>query len=241
MPVPVLEDIKAYNPWIEGKEFKTPYFKRTIYSEVKKMLLKKKFIIALTGLRRVGKTTLMKQLGNELNGNKFFFSFEEDAFANYASLKQVIETFLEMSEKPTIFLDEIGRIKSWAGLLKKYHDLGKALFVVSGSAALQISKGKESLAGRLMEYKLIPWQFEEYLALKGIKVKKFDAKNIQKSYLQWNKTRDNEVIAFLKKGSFPELINSESDSDIKKYIRSSTIDKIIFEDIPSIFQIENKT
>ncbi|PIU20836.1 MAG: hypothetical protein COT15_05320 [Candidatus Diapherotrites archaeon CG08_land_8_20_14_0_20_34_12] len=239
MPLPTLDDIRSYNPWLKGESFEVPSFKRPIYYEIER-IVGKKFIIALTGLRRVGKTTLLKQLGNNLRGEKFFFSFEEDLFANYASLKHVVETFLEMSEKPTIFLDEIGRIKGWAGLLKKYHDLGKAKFIVSGSSALQITKGKESLAGRLMEYTLMPWQFEEFLALKGIVAKKISAKSIEKAYLQWDKIGETEITEFLKKGGFPELLDVQNETDIKKYIRASTIDKIVFEDIPHIFAVEDK-
>lgn len=241
MAVPSLDDIRDYNPWASGQNFDIPRYRRNNYLEIKKMIERKKFIVAITGIRRIGKTTLMKQIGNEIKGDKFFFSFEEDRFANYDALKSVIETFLRMGEKPIIFLDEIGKIKGWAGLLKKYHDLNKARFIISGSSSLHITKGKESLAGRIMEYTLPPWQFNEYLALKGITTNTFEMKNIEKSYFQWNGVGKEAVIEFLRKGSFPELADISSEQEIKKYIKSSTIDKIVFEDIPSTFAIEDKT
>ena len=244
MAVPSLEDIKSYNPWMDGEKFEVPSFKRDIYYEIKEVIGRRKYIVAITGIRRVGKSTLIKQIGNELEDDKFFFSFEEDRFANYDSLKKVVETFIEWGKNPIIFLDEIGRVKGWAGLLKKYHDLNKARFVISGSSSLHITKGKESLAGRLMEYKLPPWQFDEYLKLTGIKIDTqkitLDENIIEKAYLKWNKVGENKIIDFLKKGSFPELVDVEKDQEIRKYIKSTTIDKIVFEDIPAIFAVEEK-
>jgi predicted AAA+ superfamily ATPase len=241
MATPTLDDIRDYNPWLNGENFEVPIYKRPVYQEIKEVIEKKKFIIAIIGMRRIGKTTLMKQIGNEIKGDKFFFSFEEDRFTNYDALKSVVETFIKIGNKPLIFLDEIGKIKGWAGLIKKYHDLGKARFVISGSSSLDITKGKESLAGRMIDYFLPPWQFDEYLNLKGIKAKKIGIENIEKSYLQWKEVGKEHLIDFLKKGSFPELIDINNERDIKNYIRSSTIDKIIFEDIPLTFAIENKS
>ncbi len=238
MAVPNIDDIREYNPWIEGKKFEVPEFKRPIFQSVYDTADKRKFITAITGLRRVGKTVLLKQIGNEMQGERFFFSFEEDAFANYASLKSVVETFLKMGEKPAIFLDEIGRIKGWAGLLKKFHDLGKATFVVSGSSSIEINKGKESLAGRIMEFYLSPWSFSEFLNIKKVAIPKVDFGNLEKAYLKWKPQREF-LREYLQKGGFPELHDVGEQELIKKYIKSTTVDKIVFEDLPKTFPIEH--
>lgn len=239
MAIPTLDDIRDYNPWMNNEKFEVPKFKREKYNEIFDVVKKKKFIVAITGLRRIGKTVMLKQIGNELKGNKYFFSFEEDKFANYDALKSIIQQFISWSEKPFIFLDEIGRINGWAGLIKKYHDLGKARFVLSGSSSLDITKGKESLAGRLIEYTLPTWRFSEYLSLKGYTVEKYKLSNIEKAYLKWNHKFEDELKHFMIKGSFPELVDETDEKFIKRYIRSTTIDKIIFEDIPKIFNIKN--
>jgi predicted AAA+ superfamily ATPase len=170
MAIPTIEEINEYNPWLKGEKFEVPGFKRNCYEKIKEEVEKRKFIVGIVGLRRIGKTILMKQIGNEVEGEKFFFSFDEEAYQNAESLKFVISHFLKIAKtKPFIFLDEIGRIKGWAGVLKKYHDLGKATFVISSSSYLHITKGKESLAGRLKDFTLLPWSFDEYLKLKGEK------------------------------------------------------------------------
>jgi predicted AAA+ superfamily ATPase len=239
MAIPTVEDMKAYNPWIEGRRFDTPAFKREAYEIIFNAVKKRKFIVAVTGLRRIGKTTLIKQIGNEIEGDRFFFSFEEDVYANYDSLKSVVEYFIRIGERPVIFLDEISRVEGWAGLLKKYHDLGKASFVVSGSASLGISKGKESLAGRLMEFNLEPWSFKEFLAIKGTKIPKVELSDLERSYLRW-RPQGHLLPEFLKKGGFPELYEIAEPELIRKYIKSTSVEKIIFEDIPKTFMVEEK-
>jgi len=239
-----LDDVKDYNPALRGERFEVPEFKREIYYSIKSAISQKKFIVSLTGLRRVGKTTILKQIYNDLEGDKFFFSFEEDRFANYNSLKEVIELFIRLGNKPTIFLDELGRVNGWAGLLKKYHDLNLARFVVSGSSALQLTKGKESLAGRMMEYTISPWQFGEFLRLHNQSVESLHItsfENIEKEYLRWNGKGEEMITDFLKKGSFPELADVDDESEIKKYVKSTTLEKIIFEDIPHTFAVEDKS
>jgi predicted AAA+ superfamily ATPase len=198
MAVPSIEEIAEYNPWLRGEKFEVPDFKRSIYSKVKEEVERRKFIVALLGLRRIGKTVLMKQIGNEIDGEKFFFSFDEEAYQNIESLKFIISHFLRIAKsKPYIFLDEIGRIKGWAGVIKKYHDLGKASFILSSSSYLHLTKGKESLAGRLEDFVLTPWSFDEYLRLKGKRVGLAKDSNIERAYTSFRHEYKNDLIQII--------------------------------------------
>jgi len=240
MAVPSLEEIGEYNPWISGENFDVPKFKRNIYSRIKEEIEKRKFVVGLLGIRRIGKTVLMKQIGNEIQGEKFFFSFDEEAYQNIESLKFVISHFIRIAKsKPYIFLDEIGRIKGWAGVIKKYHDLGKASFVISSSSYLHLTKGKESLAGRLKDFVLRPWSFDEYLKLKGKKVEIIKESNIERAYTYFKHEHEADVKQFLKNGSFPEIADESDDSEIKRYVKNSTVEKLVFEDLPKVFPIEH--
>jgi predicted AAA+ superfamily ATPase len=240
MVVPTIEEINEYNPWLKGEKFEVPSFKRSCYEKIKEEVEKRKFIVSIVGLRRVGKTILMKQIGNEIEGEKFFFSFDEEVYQNVESLKFVISHFLKIAKsKPFIFLDEIGRIKGWAGVLKKYHDLGKATFVISSSSYLHITKGKESLAGRLKDFTLLPWSFDEYLKLKGEKVSIVEEKNIERAYSLFERKHESEIVNYLKRGSFPEIALEEKDEEVRRYIKTSTIEKLIFEDLPKVFPVED--
>jgi predicted AAA+ superfamily ATPase len=240
MVIPTIEEINEYNPWLKGEKFEVPSFKRNCYEKIKEEVEKRKFIVGIVGLRRIGKTILMKQIGNEIEGEKFFFSFDEEAYQNAESLKFVISHFLKIAKsKPFIFLDEIGRIKGWAGVLKKYHDLGRATFIISSSSYLHITKGKESLAGRLKDFTLLPWSFDEYLKLKGEKIAHIEEKNIERAYSLFERKYENEIVNYLKRGSFPEIALEEKEEEVKRYIKTSTIEKLIFEDLPKVFPVED--
>ncbi len=114
--------------WIKGNvdpELALP-FKRDNYSVIEEHL-KKRFIIALVGLRRVGKSTTIYQLIQKLidikvnTANILFFSFDETS----ARLSDIIETYKEIQnkdfreEKVYIFLDEIQKCTNWENELKK--------------------------------------------------------------------------------------------------------------------------
>lgn len=232
--------LEEFNPWwINGRvdpELALPY-KREIYAEIEGNL-KKRFVAALVGLRRVGKTTLLYQFIEKLLSEKIsatsilFFSFDEASL----SLSEVIESYREINakdfrqEKTYIFLDEIQKCKNWENELKKYYDLyPKIKFVLSGSESLFIrKKTKETLAGRIFEFLLEPFSFREYLGFNGIKEEEFKYETRIKTLF----------LRYVQRGGFPETFSLERDKEFKEYIKSLVIDKIIYQDIPKIFRIE---
>lgn len=240
MALPSIEEIAEYNPWVKDEKFEVPKFRRRICDSIKNEVERRKFIIAIVGLRRVGKTVLMKQIGNEIGGEKFFFSFDEEKYQTTEALKFVISHFLRISKlKPTVFLDEIGRIRGWAGVIKKYHDLNKANFVVSSSSYLHVTKGKESLAGRLNDFNLLPWSFDEYLNLIGKRTELIEESNIERAYTAFKNEHEEDLGEYIKKGSFPEIAFEKDERRIKKYVKNLSVEKIVFEDLPKIFPIEH--
>jgi predicted AAA+ superfamily ATPase len=140
-------------------------------------------IISIVGLRRTGKTILLKQLITHLIEyesvnvhNIFFLSFDEALVTSKLTLKQYLDTFLadvpamDSTGTKYIFLDEIQYIDKWQHILKRYYDNRTDIkFVISGSSSLFLKKKTtESLAGRIYEFKLHPLSFEEFLELANV-------------------------------------------------------------------------
>ena len=233
--------LEEFNHWWTSEKVDTDLalpFKRDIYPEIEKHM-DKRFILALVGLRRVGKTTTMYQLIQKLIDTKInrtkilFFSFDEVS----AKLSEVLETYTEIhnnnfrEEKIYIFLDEIQKCSGWENELKKYYDLyPKLKFIISGSESLFIrKKTKETLAGRIFEFTLIPFTFREYLRFNNVKKNEFKYETKIKPFF----------IKFAEKGGFPETFSFETDKDFKEYIRTLVVDKIVYKDIPRIFKLED--
>src|SRR3989338_9533694 len=223
--------------WIKGKvdsELALP-FKRDSYKEIEKYI-DKKFIVAITGLRRVGKTTTIYQLIQNLIDKKvnteniLFISFDE----NIIKIGEVIEIYKEIhkkdfrEEKVYIFLDEIQKCGNWENEIKKYYDLyPKLKFIISGSESLFIrKKTKETLAGRIFEFNLSTFTFKEYLKIHNIE-SKYETKI--KPFL----------LKYIEKGGFPETFSFKTDKEFKEYIRSLVVDKIVYKDIPRMFKLDD--
>ncbi|MBI2045311.1 ATP-binding protein [Candidatus Pacearchaeota archaeon] len=233
--------LEEFNHWWASEKVDTELalpFKRDIYPEIEKHM-GKRFILALVGLRRVGKTTTMYQLIQKLIETKIkktailFFSFDEVS----AKLNEVLETYKEIhnkdfrEEKIYIFLDEIQKCSGWENELKKYYDLyPKIKFIVSGSESLFIrKKTKETLAGRIFAFALTPFTFREYLRFNKVEENEFKYETKIKPF--FNK--------FVERGGFPETFSFETDKDFKEYIRALVVDKIVYKDIPRMFKIED--
>lgn len=226
--------IYEYNPQLTGKKIELPSFKRELYSKLLKWFGKKQ-IIGVTGLRRVGKTTLLKQLMQKAQ-DSVFFSFDEEEIQTKEALVYIIDFFLNNLKTKHIFLDEIHYVKDWEGVLKRYYDTKNVKFFVSGSESLDITKAKESLAGRIITFKLDVLSFREFLELKGKKITDttYNLLLPEKEFFEF------EFLDYLYKGAFPEIVNEKNEEIIKKYIEELVVKKIIYRDIPRIFEIKRR-
>src|SRR3989338_6664576 len=212
----IIKDMEETNVWWTKDLPTSEYKDRAIYQEIKRFM-KTRQIVAITGLRRVGKTTMMLKFIKEFldNGfskqNIFYFSFDDYSSVRISEIIDIYKKLLDKDLRYESYLfvfDEIQKIKNWEEQLKRIYDLyPKIKFLISGSESLFIRrKSRESLAGRIFEFKLNPLNFKEYLDFKD---KKFDNLNLYK------------------------------DEIIKKYIREGVIDKILYHDMSEVFEIKN--
>lgn len=194
------------------------------------------------GIRRAGKTTLMHQLIEHLIEKMqvdpfhiLYFSFDE---LNY-SLKEILDYYSIhvlkkdiFSEKIFFFFDEIQKLNNWANEIKILHDVyPEAKIFLAGSASLVIDKKqKESLAGRFFLTKITPLDFKEFLEFRQVS---YDFNKLE----IYKKDLEREIIQFIKTSGFPELINEDDDEFIREYFRQTIIDRVVFQDIPQVFDI----
>jgi len=234
--------IEKYNfHWREGFFYNFPK-KRSLFNDIVKEIESKQ-IISLIGLRRTGKTTILKQLIDYLIKSKkvkreyiLFYSFDEEQ-SKIENIVTEYETklgkdILEIKDRIYIFLDEIQKLKNWQNQVKYYYDNYQNIkFFVSGSSSLFIKKHtQESLAGRIYEFILNPLSFEEFLVFKNkeemLKKRRLFEDTLKKEFLSYQKRQFIEII-------------DESEERVAKYIKTM-IEKIVYQDIPKIFPIENE-
>lgn len=236
--------IQEYNPQLRGVPLTVPETRRDLYAEIGPWM-KKKQAIAITGLRRTGKTTLMRQLMTAELGTSIYFSFDEEEVQKKEVLVFVLDYATVTLHAKNLFLDEIQYVEDWEGILKRYYDQKAIKVVISGSESLEITRSKAALAGRLVTFRLHPLSFREYLRLKKIDTgtrtaRLEDYASMEELYRQCIAQKElfeHELIEYLYKGAFPELVHEEDNSVIRKYIHDLVVRKIIYRDIPAMFDI----
>jgi predicted AAA+ superfamily ATPase len=159
------------NPWWRGERIAgLPPLRRWAFAPVMSGLKKGLApITVLRGPRRAGKTTLLNQviqaLIEEGIAAERIFRVQFDELPR---LKELTEPILELSRwyaetilkkslnqaaaegrKVFIFLDEVQNLSDWAPQLKHLVDINPVRVFVTGSSALRIEAGRDSLAGRI--------------------------------------------------------------------------------------------
>jgi len=235
----IKEALKDFNPWWENK-FRIEFKERRIYRKIQKFMTLRQ-IIALVGLRRVGKTTLMLKIiedaiKNGLDSRSIiYFSFDE---FREVEIREVIRAYEEIMEKNfrndkyLLLLDEIQKLNNWEDQIKVVYDTFRNVkIILSGSESLFIrKKSKETLAGRIFEFKIEPLSFREFLLFK-----EFDFEPIGLHERELHKLFNEFALTL----GFPELVGIQEKEIIKKYINEGIIEKVIYRDLTKLFKIKD--
>lgn len=174
--------LDAYNPWWNNGETAfvgLPEFHRDVFDDLYADIQRLPQMISVTGPRRVGKSTLLKQCIRKLiqeHGAKqaqriVYFTMDDPALLlPHVDMNRFFEDLVaEFASRAKdgavyLFLDEIQKFPRWELYLKKYYDLKTPVrFIVSGSASAPIfRKSRESLLGRIHDYQVLPFSFREF-------------------------------------------------------------------------------
>lgn len=233
--------LPGFNPWWKG-HFEPIYKERAVYARIKKFLPLRQ-IIALTGLRRVGKSTLLMKVAVDAIAegldpkNVIYFSFDEFKGVELHDVLHASEELLDsdFSGSRTLFLlDEVQKLRDWENQAKALYDLHPRMKVmISGSESLFIKrKSRATLAGRIYEFRVEPLTFREYLGFKGehLSPPGLYSKELRRAYGEYVRTQ-----------GFPELVGVHDKDIIQKYIKESIVDKVLYRDIPQLFRIKQIT
>jgi predicted AAA+ superfamily ATPase len=241
-----LSIMSRYNDWwVTGhprNALLMPY-RRPMFNKIMEYIDNRQ-ILLLYGLRRVGKTTLIYQIIEELLSRGvqpkhiLYFSFDESE-TEIDSLIQTYEAELLKSpikniEKVYLILDEVQKGKDWENRIKIYYDLYPNIkFIISGSASLNIKKkSSETLAGRVYSFYIGPLSFAEFLELRGIHTEFND-------WRIYENTVKPLLMDYIVKGGFPELVNEEKEEKILSYVKEIVLDRIVLIDIPWEFGVRD--
>lgn len=226
--------LHRYNPWWEkGYEWPALIVREKSLNGMIASLADKQ-VVFLTGLRRVGKTSLMRMLirylieGKNIKPSHCFYVSLDDYLLSGYSIPEIIDGFraihkLKFQEKIYVFLDEITYKADFELQLKNLHDNQNIKIFASSSSASLLKNRKALLTGRNKVMEILPLDFSEYLLFRNISIKKSDA-HLEKAWFE----------DFLSSGGIPEYV-LRGDTE---YLRT-LVDDIIYKDIAAVHGIKN--
>jgi predicted AAA+ superfamily ATPase len=182
-------NIRDGNPWWRGERlFGLPQMRRWAFRPVLEGLKNGLTpAIVLRGPRQIGKTTLLNQVIHALLDEgvepRRIFRVQFDELPR---LRELTEPILELSRwysenilgqtfnqaawdnrQAFIFLDEVQNLSEWAPQIKHLVDMNPVRLLVTGSSALRIEAGRDSLAGRFTTLEMGPLLLREIGELRG--------------------------------------------------------------------------
>ncbi len=222
----LVEVLRRWNPWWDGAPYDTG-IEREALAEVGAWLGHTQ-VLAICGMRRCGKTTLMLQIIRQLldSGDAspdeiLFVNLEEPVFLESQPTAEVLERLLDVyhgfrrpKRRPWIFLDEVQNIDGWARWVRSASETGRAQIVVSGSSSRLLEPDLATvLTGRSITHTLWPLSFTEFLT--------FRRGRVADPFAMTNLT--SRLPEFLRDGGLPEVVLDESrtrrDERLKQYFR----------------------
>lgn len=222
-----------YNPWWESTyQLETFINRPTLLDNLKKAYCNKN-IILLTGLRRVGKTTLLKSfihdlIQNNIEPKHIFYVSMDDYILKNLSLLDIIGEYRQLHritfETPVhLFLDEITYKSDYQQQLKNLYDKDNVKIVITSSSSSALRDSRAFLTGRTYWMEVSPLDFSEYLLFKKINLKQQD-KALVACYFE----------DYLHFGGMPEFVLSGN----RDYLQS-VVDDIIYKDIVAFHGLKN--
>lgn len=173
-------------------------------------------IEVIAGIRRCGKSTMMRQIANRFYNKVAYFNFEDSRVfgfevSDFSKLDEVIGHEVE-----AYFYDEIQNVSGWEVFVRQLHERGAKVFVTGSNASLLSRELGTRLTGRYLSHEVFPFSYREYLL-----------------YFSFQDTLEN-FKKYVQCGGFPEFLRDQNPEILQMLLKD-----ILFRDIAVRYGIKN--
>lgn len=261
----ILKTLSALNPWWRTKSISPDFakpVKRYAYYEAIKMIEHTDIrrTVILTGARRIGKTTIVFQIIENLLERGVdptrivYISFDYPVlkFSQFQDILDVYQQEIYQNDDMYYFFDEIQYVDDWNSWLKVLYDFNpNSQAVATGSASPVLADGMtESGVGRWQTIAIPTLSFYEYCEICGIEKPELENTLKPTAIQELSKPEQNLLFErlsglrrhfnrYLTVGGFPELALSKDETYAQRILREDIVDKVLKRDIPALFNIRN--
>ncbi len=204
--------------------------------------------LIISGIRRCGKSTLLKQIMKRLK-DYHYFNFEDIRANNFEinDFNRLDELYLERTAKcSNYFFDEIQNVGNWERFIRTLLDKKKQIYITGSNASLLSKELGTKLTGRHVRYELFPFSYKEMLLFISKKpgVESFNEYFIYGGFPEYLKQKDTRILQELFKDIITRDIivrhgirNSKTIKELALYLLSNVGKEYSYTNLKKDFQL----
>ncbi len=171
-------------------------------------------IVIITGIRRCGKSSLLKIISRKIKDKFVYLNFDDIRLTdfkieNFEDIEEIVSEIHGIKTNVIYLLDEVQNVQSWERWVNNLYGKKIKVFATGSNSSLLSSEISTFLTGRNRVIKLYPFSFKEFLLFKKIKT-------------NYQTTDERRAVSqafneYFEKGGFPLVIKNEDISLSKQY------------------------
>ena len=192
-------------------------------------------IKVIIGIRRCGKSVLMKQIIDELKTKGIdeehiiYINFEDydyDIYTDSHKFHDFIKAKIKDNKKYYLFFDEIQNVDKWEKVINSFKvTLNVSIFLTGSNSDILSGELTTHISGRYVSFKISPFSFKEVCELKNVLDKnKYELLDVFEEYVKW--------------GGLPQVFMQVDDMSKKTYL-NDVYNSIIVKDIVTRFNVKD--
>ena len=192
-------------------------------------------IKVIIGIRRCGKSVLMKQIIDELKTKGIdeehiiYINFEDydyDIYTDSHKFHDFVKAKIKDNKKYYLFFDEIQNVDKWEKVINSFKaTLNVSIFLTGSNSDILSGELATHISGRYVSFKISPFSFKEVCELKNVLDKnKYELLDVFEEYVKW--------------GGLPQVFMQVDDMSKKTYL-NDVYNSIIVKDIVTRFNVKD--
>ncbi len=195
-----------------------------------KSYMKSELIVVITGVRRSGKSTLLRQFAGK--DKKFaYLNFDDERLLNFSvsDFSSLMLLWQKHAPFKSIYLDEIQNVPQWERFVRRVAEQGYKVYVTGSNSKMLSSELSTHLTGRYRQIELFPFSFREILKYKKISLEKLPATTAKQAQIL------QLFDEYLQEGGFPYYLKVKERDFV-----SMLYENILYKDVLYRFAIRDK-
>ena len=190
-------------------------YKRSILSDLNLQL--PNYALIISGIRRCGKSTLLKQLIEGLSENYFFLNFDTAKLYTFEPADfELLDELISETDCKLLFFDEIQVVEGWELYVRQKLDEGYRVAITGSNASLLSKELGTKLTGRHITKELFPFSYSEFCEFRALKCQVASFTN------------------YMDMGGFPAFLKEENID-----LHTALLDDIIYRDVAVRYNIRD--